>query len=105
MAPFQGVGFWGDKALEEMAGFWSEAATRRLLDEKGVTIRFSIYRLNQSKLRRLCQSRGDSKVLSDALRGLVTDEGMEIPLPAGLKIRGPEREAQAQGLPPQPWSL
>ena len=99
------VGFWDGKALANMADYWSEAAAHRLLDEKGVTIRFSIYRFDQSRLRRLCQATGDSKVLSDALRGLVTDEGVEIPLPAGLKIRAPEREAQAHGYPPQPWSL
>jgi hypothetical protein len=42
------VGFWDAKALQDLANYWSETITRRLLDEQGATIRFSIYRFDQS---------------------------------------------------------
>ncbi len=101
------VGFWDAKALEEMAGSWSEAVTRRLLDEKGAAVRFSIYRFDQSKLQRLCRSTSDPKVLSDALHRLSAPgaQDVDIPLPAGLAIRAAERKRLARGRPPQPWSL
>ena len=108
------VGFWDPKALQNLASYWSEAITRRLLDEHGVTIRFSIYRFDQNKLQRLCQPTSDPKVLLDALRrlsarlsraGQAVGQDVDIPLPAGLAIRARERKAQADGLPPQPWSL
>jgi len=107
------VGFWDAKALHDLAGYWSEAITRRLLDEHGATIRFSIYRFDQSKLQRLCQSTSDPKVLLDALHrlagplpaGQAPSQDVDIPLPAGLAVRARERKAEADGLPPQPWSL
>jgi hypothetical protein len=101
-------GFWDAKALQELANYWSEAITRRLLDEHGATIRFSIYRFDQTKLQRLCQPTSDPKVLSDALHRLAgppTGQDVDIPLPAGLAVRARERKALAEGHPPQPWSL
>lgn len=101
------VGFWDAKALEDMAGYWSEAVTRRLLDEKGAAVRFSIYRFDQSKLQRLCQPTNDPKVLSDALHRLSAPaaQDVDIPLPRGLTVRAAERKRLARGTPPQPWSL
>jgi hypothetical protein len=102
------VEFWDAKALQDLASYWSEAITRRLLDEHGVTIRFSIYRFDQSKLQRLCQSASDPKVLLDALHrltGPASGQDVDIPLPAGLAIRDAERNAQAHGAPPARWSL
>lgn len=101
------VGFWDAKALEDMAGYWSEAVTRRLLDEKGATVRFSIYRFDQSKLQRLCESTNDPKILSDALHRLSPSaaQNVDVPLPAGLAIRAAERKRVAAGRPPQPSSL
>jgi hypothetical protein len=111
------VGFWDAKALQDLASYWTEAITRRLLDEhldeRRATIRFSIYRFDQFKLQRLCQSTSDPKVLLDALNRLdgrlttstAPGQNVDIPLPAGLAVRARERKAQAQGLPPQPWSL
>jgi hypothetical protein len=106
-------GVWDTKALHELAGYWSEAITRRLLDEHGATIRFSIYRFDQSKLERLCQSTSDPKVLLDALHrlagplsaGQASGEDVDIPLPPGVSIRAAERKAQADHAAPQPWSL
>src|ERR1700733_14916145 len=61
------AGFWDTKALENLANYWSEAITRRLLeehlDENRAIIRFSIYRFDQFRLQRLCQSTSDPKVL------------------------------------------
>jgi len=111
------AGFWDTKALGNLAGYWSEAATLRLLDghldKQQASVRFSIYRLDQSRLQRLCQSTSDPKVLADALHRLVVpgpagqsaDQDVDIPLPAGLAIRSMERKAQADGYLPQPWSL
>jgi hypothetical protein len=47
------VWVWDAKALHELANYWSEAIARRLLDEHRATVRFSIYRFDQSKLQRL----------------------------------------------------
>lgn len=107
------AGFWDTKALEDLADYWSEAITRRLLDEQGASIRFSIYRLDQFRLQRLCQSSSDPKVLVDALHrlagpgpaGQAAGQDVDIPLPAGLAIRNMERKAQSEGNLPQPWSL
>jgi len=66
----QGVGFWDAKGLTGLAGYWTESITRRLLDGQGDTIRFSIYRFDQTKLQRLCQSTNDPKVLRDSLHRL-----------------------------------
>jgi hypothetical protein len=102
------AGFWDAQALQELAGYWSESISRRLLDERGVTIRFSIYRFDQTKLQRLCQSTSDPRVLSDALHrlaGPATGQDVDIPLPAGLAVRNMERQWQAEGNLPQPWSL
>jgi hypothetical protein len=111
--PMKGTaGFWDAKALQALAGYWSEAIARRLLDEhfgdQRATIRFSIYRFDQSKLQRLCRSTSDPKVLSDALHRLVgpaTGQDVDIPLPAGLTVRDMERKWQAEGNLPQPWSV
>jgi hypothetical protein len=101
------VGFWDTKALRELADYWSEAITRRLLDEHAATIRFSIYRFDQARLQRLCQSSSDPRVLGDALHRLAdpAPQDADIPLPAGLAVRARERRAQADGFLPQPWSL
>jgi hypothetical protein len=107
------VGFWDAKALQDLANYWSETITRRLLDEQGATIRFSIYRFDQSKLQRLCQSTSDPKVLSDAMRrlaepvpaGQAPGQDVDIPLPAGLAVRAAARKRLANGGPPEPWSL
>ena len=107
------VGFWDTKALGEMAGYWNESVTRRLLDERAVTIRFSIYRFDQSTLQRLCQFTSDPRVLSDALHRLtgpsrVGNAGRDdasIPLPAGLTPRATELKWKADGGPAQPSSL
>ena len=83
--------------------------TRRLLDEHGASVRFSIYRFDQFRLQRLCQSTSDPKVLADAFHRLGgpvrASQDVDIPLPAGLAIRNRERKAQAEGNLPQPWSL
>ena len=105
--------FWDAKALQDLESYWSETIARRLLDEPGAEIRFSIYRFDQSGLQRLCQSAGDPKVLLDALRrlsdsvpaGRVPGQGADVPLPAGLAIRDRERKARQHGAAPQPWSL
>jgi hypothetical protein len=105
------AGFWDAKALQALASYWSETITRRLFDENRATIRFSIYRFDQSRLQRLCQSTSDPKVLSDALHRLAGTAGqaagqdVDIPLPAGLAVRDMERKWQAEGNLPQPWSL
>jgi hypothetical protein len=107
------AGFWNTKALRDLDGYWSEAITRRLLDEHGASIRFSIYRLDQFRLQRLCQSTSDPKVLADALHrlaaaapaGQAASRDVDIPLPAGLALRNMERKAQADGYLAQPWSL
>ena len=104
------VGFWDTKGLQELAHYWNEAIARRLTEGHGATIRFSIYRFDQSKLQRLCQTAGDPKVLLDALHRLVpagraTGQNVDIPLPAGLMVRDLERKALANGAPPEPWSL
>jgi hypothetical protein len=107
------VGFWDGKALEELAGYWSESVTRKLLDERAVTIRFSIYRLDQSSLQRLCEFTGDPKVLSDALHrlapplraGNAAGDDVNIPLPTGLAPRASELKWEADRGPVQPWSL
>ncbi len=111
------AGFWDTKALQDLAGYWSEAITRRLIDEHHderpdehrASIRFSIYRFDQVRLQRLCQSTSDPRVLADALRRLAgpgqAGQDVDIPLPAGLAIREMERKAQADGNLPQPWSL
>jgi hypothetical protein len=106
-------GFWDAKALQDLADYWSEAITRRLLDEHGASIRLSIYRLDQFRLQRLCQSTSNPKVLVDALHrlagpgpaGQAVRQDVDIPLPADLAIRNMERKAQADGNLPQPWSL
>ena len=107
------AGFWNTKALHDLADSWSEAITRRLLDEHGASIRFSIYRFDQFRLQRLCRSTSDPRVLVDALRrlagpgpaGQAAGQDVDIPLPAGLAIRNMERKAQADGNLPQPWSI
>jgi hypothetical protein len=104
------VGFWDTKALQDLADYWSEAIARRLLhehlDENRASIRFSIYRFDQFRLQRLCQSTSDPRVLADALHRLAgPGQDVDIPLPAGLAIRDRERKAQADGFLPQPWSL
>lgn len=106
------VGFWDAKGLQELSNYWSEAITQRLLDEEqGATVRFSIYRFNQSRLERLCRSTSDPKVLLDALHRLAGPVGqapaqdVDIPLPAGLTIRDLERKALAKGAPAEPLSL
>lgn len=111
------VGFWDTKALQDLADYWSEASTRRLLDEQldehRAVIRFSIYRFDQFRLQRLCRSTSDPKALADALHRLAgpgpanqaAGQDVEIPLPTGLAIRVRERKAQAAGNLPQPWSL
>jgi hypothetical protein len=111
------AGFWDAKTLQDLAEYWSEAITRRLLDEhldkQRASIRFSIYRFDQFRLQRLCQATSDPKVLADALRrlagpgpaGQAAGQDVDIPLPAGLAIRNMERKAQADGKLPQPWSL
>ncbi len=106
-------GFWDTRSLQDLADYWSEATTRRLLDEQGASIRFSIYRFDQFRLQRLCQSTSDPKVLVDALHRLAgpgpagqsVGQDVDIPLPAGLAIRNMERTAQSDGNLPQPWSL
>ena len=107
------AGFWDTKALHGLADYWSEAITRRLFDEHGASIRFSIYRLDQSKLQRLCRSTSDPKILLEALHrlagpppaGHAAGQEVDIPLPTGLALRNMERKAQADGNLPQPWSL
>jgi hypothetical protein len=107
------AGFWDTKALQDLSDYWSEAITQRLLDEQGVSIRFSIYRFDQFRLQRLCHSSSDPRVLADALHrlagpvptGQVAGQEVDIPLPAGLAIRNMERKAQSEGYLPQPWSL
>ena len=107
------VGFWDVKALRELANYWSEAITRRLLDEQGATVRFSIYRFDQFKLQRLCQSTSDPSVLLDALHRLAgplmagqgPGQDVDIPLPAGLAVRAAALKRLANGGPPEPWSL
>jgi hypothetical protein len=107
------AGFWDTKALQDLADYWNEAIARQLLDEHGASIRFSIYRLDQFRLQRLCQSTSDPKVLADALHrlagprpaGQAVGQDVDIPLPAGLAVRDMERKAQADGYLPQPWSL
>jgi hypothetical protein len=107
------AGFWDTKALQDLADHWSETIARRLLDGHGASIRFSIYRFDQFRLQRLCQSTSDPKVLADALHrltgprpaGQAVGQDVDIPLPAGLAVRDMERKAQAYGYLPQPWSL
>ncbi|HKE25462.1 MAG TPA: hypothetical protein VKB88_24050 [Bryobacteraceae bacterium] len=107
------AGFWDTKALQDLADYWNEAITRRLLDGQGVSIRFSIYRFDQFRLQRLCQSTGDPRGLADALHrlagpgptGQAAGQEVDISLPAGLAIRNMERKAQSEGNLPQPWSL
>jgi hypothetical protein len=91
-------GFWDTAGLRNLAGYWSETITRRLLDEypgeHRASIRFSIYRLDQFRLQRLCQSTSDPKVLVDALHRLAgpgpasqaAGQDVDIPLPGGLAI-------------------
>jgi hypothetical protein len=108
-----GVGFWDAKDVRDLANYWTEAITRRLLNEHAATIRFSIYRFDQSKLQRLCQSTSDPKVLLDALRrlagplpaGQAPGQDVDIPLPAGLAVRAVARRRLANNGPPEPWSL
>jgi len=72
------AGFWDAKPLQALASYWSEPVTRRLLEEPGVTIRFSIYRFDQTKLQRLCRSTSDPMVLSEALRRLSAPAGQAV---------------------------
>ena len=102
------AGFWDTKALQDLADYWSEAIARRLLEEHGASIRFSIYRFDQFRLQRLCRSTSDPRVLVDALHRLTGPASAgqdDIPLPPGLVLRNMERKAQATGYLPQPWSL
>lgn len=64
------AGFWDAEAVRDLAGYWSEAIAQRLLDGHEASIRFSIYRFDQSRLERLCQTTSDPKVLVDALHRL-----------------------------------
>jgi hypothetical protein len=101
-------GFWDTKTLQDLAAFWSGAIARRLLEAPGVSVRFSIYRLDQFRLQRLCRSTADPAVLAGALYRLAgpAPAGQDdVPFPPGLVIRNMERKAQANGYPPQPWSL
>jgi hypothetical protein len=107
------AGFWDTKALLDLEGYWTEALARRLLDEHGATVRFSIYRLDQSRLQRLCEPTSDPRVLAGALHrlagagpaGQAGGQSVDVPLPPGLALRDLERQAQADGRPPQPSSL
>jgi len=107
------VGFWDAKSLQDLANYWTGAITRRLLDEHGATIRFSVYRFDQSKLQRLSRSTSDPKVLLEALHrlasplpaGQASGQDLDIPLPAGLAVRAAARKVLANGGPAQPWSL
>ena len=98
--------FWDEKALEELAGYWNDANARRLLDGKGDPIRFSIYRLDQDKLQRLCRATSDPAALREALGQLNGPKQADaVPLPTGLTVRAAERKRLAKGMPPQQWSL
>ncbi|HKA00563.1 MAG TPA: hypothetical protein VKE70_28825 [Candidatus Solibacter sp.] len=110
------VTVWNTKALLDLTAYWSETIVRRLLDVRGASIRFSVYRLDQSKLQRLCRSTSDPTVLLDALHRLAGPstasqsprQGEDIPLPAGLAVRTRESKALASGrygAAPEPWSL
>jgi hypothetical protein len=109
----QRIGFWEARGLQELANYWSEATTRRLLDEHGATIRFSIYRFDQSKLQRLCQSTSEPKILLEALHRLsgpflgshTPGRDVDIPLPAALAVRAAALKRLATHGPPEPWSL
>jgi hypothetical protein len=107
---------WDAKALQDLTAYWSEAIVRRLLDVPGVSIRFSVYRLDESKLQRLCRFTSDPTVLLDALRRLAGPlptfqgprQGEDIQLPAGLAVRARVSKAVASRryIPaPVPWSL
>jgi len=86
---------WDAKALLDLAAYWSETIVRRLLDVPGASIRFSVYRLDQTQLQRLCRFTSDPTVLLDALRRLAGPlpavqgprQSEDIPLPAGLAVR------------------
>jgi hypothetical protein len=103
------VRVWDAKALQDLSAYWSETIVRRLLAEHGASLRFSIYRLDQSKLQRLCRSTSDPAVLLDVLHRLAgPSPGEDIPLPAGLAVRARESKALASGrfgAAPEPWSL
>ncbi len=104
----QSVGFWDAKALLDLANYWNEAAARPLLDGRGTIVRFSLYRLDQSRLQRLGQAIVDAKALVDTLHRLpapTRDLDVEIPLPTGIGTRPAELRALANGRPPEPSSL
>src|SRR5262249_3709076 len=87
------AGFWDTKALQELADYWSEAIARRLLEEHGAAIRFSIYRLDQFRLQRLCRSTSDPKALVDALHrltGPAQTSQDDVRFPPSLVVRDME---------------
>jgi hypothetical protein len=86
------VGFWNPQALQDLANYWREGIARPLLEERGATVRFSIYRFDQTKLQRLGKSISDPKMLRDALSRLMgpASQDVSIPLPAKLAIRASE---------------
>lgn len=107
------IGSWDTKTLQDLAGYWSESITRRLLDQHGSIIRFSLYRLDQAKLQRLCPFTRDPKVLSDAFHRLAgslsgrqgSSQDLDIPWSEGLTVREAALRWEASGHPAQPWSL
>lgn len=91
-------GFWSAKALHDLSGYWSDAIAGVLFEQPSATIRFSVYQFDQFRLRRLCRSTSDPKVLLDALTRLSAaipaGQGFDLPFLEGVGLR-PEDEPKA----------
>ena len=101
-------GFWSAKALHDLSGYWSDAIAGVLLEQPSATIRFSVYQFDQFRLRRLCRSTSDPKVLLDALTRLSAaipaGQGFDLPFLEGVGLR-PEDEPKALTVSHAiPWS-
>ena len=111
------VSVWDAKALQDLTAYWSETIAHRLLHERGASIRFSVYRLDQSKLQRLCRSNSDPASALLALARTARPAGNGISSPwrgPWLAGNGPANRCSASsstaasgryGATPEPWSL
>src|SRR5262249_33892229 len=91
-------GFWSANALHDVVSYWNETIASAILEEPGATIRISVYQFDQFRLRRLCRSTDDPKVLVDALARLSdpipAGQGFDLQLPERVVVR-PEDHAEA----------
>jgi hypothetical protein len=89
-----GGGFWDPKYVRDLTSHWNEAITRAILEERGATVRVSLYHFDQNRLQRLCRSTNDPRDLLDALRGLLDpippDQALELVLPPNAVISSEE---------------